>query len=49
MIPRFDTLSELKLNKEMQKEARKYIQKLKEVIIKNNKNLKGTQQMGRNK
>jgi hypothetical protein len=31
MIPRFDTLSELKLNKEMQKEARKYIQKLKEV------------------
>ncbi len=33
MIPRFDTLNELKLNKEMQKEARKYIQKLKEVII----------------
>ena len=31
MIPRFDTLNELKQNKEMQKEARKYIQKLKEV------------------
>lgn len=31
LVPKFDTLNELKLNKELQKEARKYIQKLKEV------------------